>query len=219
MTRIIDAVSSPTTDLQTQKSSSGGMNIPVKIDASQMQQMLQSLVSQQIPQANVPGVQTTPAAGERVNPSIYIKNISDEMEQLYSRFDRLKKLAVELHGKQIDAPIPEHVKIKKVSIDFSVIKDGKEEQHTADIHAITTVGDISNLMSTEFGMLIMTLTERAKQLEDIAQKTGERCSSALKEWEKNNQDKKIVRGDEMTSVSSAADEMPVTNAPVTLEAS
>ena len=63
------------------------------------------------------------------------------------------------------------------------------------------------------------LVERAKQLEDIAQKTGERCSSALKEWEKNNQDKKIVRGDEMTSVSSAADEMPVTNAPVTLEAS
>jgi len=216
ITRVVDATSEPVE--KTVTDTTGGQTLPIKIDTAQMQKVLQNLVGQQM-QAATAGTAQAASQGERVNPSVVIKSISDEMEQLYTRFEKLKRLAVELHGHKTEAPIPDHVKIKNIKIDFSVVKDGKEEAHTADVQSVTSVGDVSSMLSTEFGMIILTLTDRAKQLQDIAQKTGERCSAALKEWEKNNKDKKIIRGDEAASVSSADDDLPVTDAPVTLEAS
>lgn len=215
--KVIDAVSEPTSRGNVQ-------SVPLKIDASQMQQVLQGLMGKQVQLggqtsgAPTAGVQTdTP--GERINPSVLMKSISEEMERLYARFEKLKKLAVELHGRQLDAPLPDHVKLKNIAISFSVTKDGKEEEHVAEMQSIASVGDITGLMSTEFGVIILALSEQAKQLEELAQKTGERCSTALKEWENNNKDKKIVRTGEAASVSVDPVEPTTTDAPVTLEAS
>jgi hypothetical protein len=218
VTKVIDVVSEPV-------NSSGNtamQSIPVKIDASQMQQVLQNLARQQpqIGSSSVgqsAGVAVEPQT-ERINPSVYMRNISEEMEKLYARFDKLKKLAVELHGRQLDTSIPEHVRIKNIVIDFTVTKDGKEEAHTAEIQSVASIGDITGLMSTEFGVIILALSEQAKQLEDLAQKTGERCSSALAEWETNNKDKKIVRTGEAAAVSVDVADTSAEDGPITLEA-
>ena len=119
--KVVDAVSEPVTGSACK---TGAQSVPLKIDTSQMQKALQEMVSQQMqlgPQgpAGAAGVQTS-AQVEKINPAAYIKNISDEMEKLYARFDRLKKLAAELHGKQLDAALPEHVKLKNIVINFSL---------------------------------------------------------------------------------------------------
>jgi hypothetical protein len=221
VTKIVDATSEPVAP----KTQNGMQSVPIKIDTSQMQKVLQSLAGNQT-QA-LPGVSGATAAAavqtdapvERINPSVYMKSISEEMETLYARFDKLKKLAVELHGRQLDAPMPDHVRVKNVVINFSLLKDGKEEEHVAEIASVSSVGDLTNLMSTEFGHIILSLSERAKQLEDLAQKTGERCSSALKEWENNNKDKKIVRTGDVENVSVGESASQSDDKPVTLEAS
>lgn len=223
VTKIIDAVSEPVSGGSSSapaQPSAGMQSVPVKIDASQMQQMLQGLVSKQMqtgPTTTVAGVQTD-SVGDRINPSVYMKAISEEMEKLYARFDRLKRLAVELHGRQLDSPLPEHVKLKNIVINFSLIKDGKEEEHSAEIMNVSSIGDLTNLLSTEFGLIILALSEQTKQIQELAQKTSERCTTALGEWEKNNKDKKIVRaGDNTVSAEDATSQ--TTDAPVTLEAS
>lgn len=225
VTKVIDAVSEPVTGgacaTPATAATTGVQSIPLKIDASQMQQMLQGMVSKQMQAEPTPaataGVQTDVGV-ERINPSVYMKSISEEMEKLYARFDQLKRLAVELHGRQLDAPLPEHVKLKNIVINFSLVKDGKEEEHSAEIQTISSIGDLTGLMSTEFGLIILALSEQSKQIQELAEKTSERCSSALSEWEKNNKDKKIVRtGDNAVSAEETTDQS--TDAPVTLEAS
>lgn len=218
--KVVDAVCEP---VNSGACNTGAQSVPLKIDTSQMQKALQEMVSQQMkfgPQgpAASAGVQTDTQV-EKINPSTYIKSISEEMEKLYSRFDRLKKLAVELHGKQLDAPIPEHVKIKNIVVNFSLVKDGKTEEHSAEIQTVSSVGDLTGLMSTEFGFIILSLTEQSKQLADLAQKTGDRCSTALREWQNNNKDKRIVRPDDASSVSVESGGQINNEAPITLEAS
>lgn len=218
--KVIDAVSEP---VNSSACSTARQNVPMKIDTSQMQKALQEMVSQQMKfgaqgAVSAAGVQTdTPT--ERINPSTYIKSISEEMEKLYSRFDKLKKLATELHGKQLDSPLPEHVKLKNIVINFSLVKDGKTEEHSAEIQTVSSIGDLTGLMSTEFGLIILSLTEQSKQLADLAQKTGDRCSTALREWQNNNKDKKIVRPDDANSVSVESGSQVKNDAPITLEAS
>lgn len=218
--KVIDAVCEP---VNSGTCNTGAQNVPLKIDTSQMQKALQEMVSQQMkfgPQgpASSAGVQTDTQV-EKINPSTYIKSISEEMEKLYARFEKLKKLATELHGKQLDAPLPEHVKLKNIVINFSLTKDGKTEDHSAEIHAVSSIGDLTGLMSTEFGFIILSLTEQSKQLADLAQKTGDRCSTALREWQNNNKDKKIVRPDDANSVSVESGNQTNNDAPITLEAS
>jgi hypothetical protein len=217
--KVVDAVSAP---VSGSACSVNSQSVPIKIDASQMQKALQGLVNKQLQlgaqgPAAAAGVQTEQV--ERINPSVYIKGISEEMEKLYARFDRLKRLATELHGRQLDAPLPEHVALKNIVINFAVTKDGKTEEHSAEIHTVSSIGDLTGLMSTEFGFIILSLTEQSKQLADLAQKTGDRCSSALKEWENNNKDKKIVRSSNEGDVSVDAATQANADAPITLEAS
>jgi hypothetical protein len=225
---IVDAIKTE----PTQAPGSGqNCGIPIKIDTSKMQHALQTLMGKQMqfgpgaaPTLGVgaAGVQTEGATGEKINPSVYMKQLSESMSELYTRFEKLKRLATELHGRQLDAPIPDHVKIKNIAVEFSVTKDGKEENHTADIKSVTSVGDITGLVSGEFGVIILALTEQSKQLEDIAHKTNDKCGSALKEWEKANKDKRIVKTDgdgNVNDLSVEQSEVVNADAPVTLEAS
>lgn len=226
---IVDAVKTE----PTQAPGSGqNCGIPIKIDTSKMQNVLQALVGKQMQfnpgagpalgSAAAAGIQTDGMSAERINPSVYMKQLSESMSELYARFEKLKKLASELHGRQLDSPIPEHVKIKNIAVEFTVSKDGTEETHTADIKHVTSVGDITGLVSGEFGVIILALTEQSKQLEDLAHKTNDKCGSALKEWEKANKDKRIVKTDADGVINDlSVDESAAvsSDAPVTLEAS
>lgn len=207
-TKVVDAV-------KTENVGPTGVQMPVKIDTSSINQALQKMVEQATKTATAAAAQTAPT---RINPSVYMRDIVTEMEKLYARFDRLKKLATEFHGLQTDTPIPEHIKIHSVTIKFSVTKNGATEECEADIQNVPLVGDLSNLMTTEFGVLISSLKEYSTQMADIAAKTTERCGSALQDWEKQN-NRRVLSGTEAAVVTTAADATQpaeATPAPVTL---
>ena len=178
---VVDAVSSPAA-AQTQ-------SVPVKIDSAELQSALQSLASQ-ASAGQIPG-----ASEEKINPSLFMKNIATDMEELYARFDKLKVLAAELNGLPLSDPFPEHIDFRGLTINFALTKDDQTTEHSVDIGTVASIGDITNLISGEFGIIISMLHERAQQIEDLAHRTSERCGSALKDWEAQNEDKQIVRSD------------------------
>lgn len=199
---IIDAVSSEVPKPVAEQMASVMQNIPVKIDASQMQTVLQALASQTAA-GQIPG------ATEKINPSTFIKSTAQDMEALYARFDKLKILAAELNGLPISNPLPPSVSLKNIVINFSLTKDGKTEEHAAEIYNVASIADITGLMSSEFGMIISALHNHSQQVEDLAKRTTERCAAALKDWEEKNKDKQIVRVNENgegVSTSTVANE-------------
>ena len=187
---IVDAASTPVCN--TAKPA----GIPIKIDTSQMQTALQAL-------ANQTAAGQIPGANEKINPSVFIKNLAQDMEDLYSRFDRLKILASELNGLTTDSPLPPTVTIKNITISFTVTKDGKATEHSAEIRNVAAIGDITGLMSSEFGLIISSLHNQSQQIEDLAKRTTERCGTALKDWEEKNKDRQIVRVDPNAAAATA----------------
>lgn len=184
---VIDAESHPISTAAADNTHS----IPVKIDATQMQNVLQAI-------ANQSAAGQIPGAEEKINPSVFIKNIAQDMESLYARFDKLKLLAAELNGLPVTNSLPPTVSLKNILINFAITKNGKTEEHSAEIRHLATIGDITGLLSSEFGLIISALHDQSQQVEDLAKRTTERCGSALKEWEEKNQDRKIVRVDRTT---------------------
>lgn len=184
---IVDAESAPVSPSNLQSQS-----VPVKIDTTAMQNMLQS-IARQAAAGQIPGAEN---ADEKINPSLFIKNMSLDMESLYARFDKLKILATELNGMSVADPLPEAVTLKSIDINFAVTKNGETTEHTATVHNVASVGELTSLLSTEFGVIISSLQEQAVQIEDLAKRTAERCGAAMKEWEEKNKDKQIVRAGE-----------------------
>jgi hypothetical protein len=191
--QVVDAI-------KTEKVSSSSGQSAVKVDASGIAQALQQMVQQATNKAAAQQPQAS-----RINPSVYMRDIVTEMEKLYERFDKLKKLAAEFHGLQTDTPVPEHVKIESVTLKFSVTKDGKAEACTADIYNVPFVGDLSNLLTTEFGVIISSLKNYAAQMVDISTKTTDRCSTALQDWEKQN-NRRVLSAEEAAVMTAAADQ-------------
>ena len=114
------------------------------------------------------------------------------MLELYESYDKLKLLGKQLNGRLVSDPIPETLKIEKVQITFRTVEDGKEsEPVTADLKYIASVGDISGLISTELGSIIMFLQQESMSVLDIITKTKEQVEKARKAWEEANKDKKI----------------------------
>jgi hypothetical protein len=186
--KIVDAeaVSVPATTSMSQ-------SVPVKLDATQMGKMLQEATAKAMANA----AQQTPV--ERINPSTFMRDMSTEIELLYKRFDTLKLLAAELNGLSTDEQLPPQVIFKGLTLDFAISKDNKVADHSVKIQSLSCIGDISNLMSNEFGFIIASLRELSKQVADLAQKTNERCTSAFKEWEASNSNKQVVPTAEQTA--------------------
>lgn len=207
---IVDAVSTPV--------STGPMsqNIPVKINTSQINQVLQDMAAKAMSAATVPGVQTTVPQAERINPSTFMRDMSTEMENLYKRFDALKALAAELNGMSTDEQLPPQVIFKGLTLDFAISKDGTTTDHSVKMQALSCIGDITNLMSNEFGFIIASIRELSKQVADLAQKTNERCVEAFKEWETSNKNKQVVGGNTQPAepVNTVTPEYTPTGAPV-----
>lgn len=190
--KIVDAVKTEPVPAKT-------ASVPLKIDTDQMTQALQKMLTQSAAKA---GIQ--PTSESRVNPTVQMRDMLSEMEGLYSRFDRLRKLGIEFHGKQPDQPIPEHVLLKKVVIQFAITKDGKTEEHEAEIFNVPQIGDIAPLISTEFGVIFSALREYGRQLAGLSEKAAAQSDASLQQWEKTNNRRIIATTDDGVPVASTA---------------
>lgn len=180
-------------------------SVPLKVDATQLNSALQKVAAAR--QAG-PQVKT-------VSPAEPIKQVADAISELYTRFDALKKLAAEISGLNQNDKIPAHVKIKKINIEFSLTKDGETEDHEAALFNPTIVGDISSMLTTEYGFLISSIKDYAAQLEDYSSKTTESCTTALKRWEETS-NRRIVSADDAATVATPETKLSSTDKPVTL---
>ncbi|NDD53096.1 hypothetical protein EBZ39_04315 [bacterium] len=203
-TTIVDAVK---TDNRPAAGTGGTTNVtvPIKMDATSLAKALQAAANQQ-PQT------------VRVNPSALIKDAAARMEEMYARFNALRQIGAELHGKTLSDPIPETIKIEDIAITFRPVKDGKEaEPVVAHIKNVVCVGDISNLLSSELGTIILALEQEALAVKETATSAEETCTKARQQWEANNPDRKVVvragTGD-ITTVDTAAATVPA--GPITL---
>lgn len=200
--KIIDAVSVPTTGPSTQ-------NIPVKINTAQMEKIIKDMAAKSLTATTVPGIQTgQPASAgpvERINPSTFIRDMSADMERLYQRFETLKILAAELNGRSTGEPLPPTVIFRGLTLDFAINKDDTVTEHSVKMQALSCIGDISSLMTNEFGYIIASLKELSAQVADLAQKTNERCTAAFKEWETANKDKQVVASSVTVADGGTAD--------------
>jgi hypothetical protein len=201
-TRIVDAVKSEKPETPS-TSGTTNVTVPIKMDASSLAKALQEAAASQ-------------AQTVRVNPSELIKDAAARMEEMYARFNVLRQLGAELHGKTMSDPIPDTIKIEDVSITFRPVKDGKEsEAAVAQIKNVVCVGDIANLLSSELGAIILMLEQEATAVKETATQAEETCTKARQQWETNNPERKIVmRNGDGAQIESTSD-VPVrsTNEP------
>jgi hypothetical protein len=189
--KIVDAVKSEPVSFAPASISSS-----IPLDTSGLQAAMQEMLKEAVRNT------TDTTAPDKINPSTFMRTLSTEIEELYQRFDDLKKLAVELNGKPLSDPLPPTIAIRDITVNFDIVRDGKPDPCTAVLRTFHIIDDIYPLISAEFGLLIADILERAKQLQDFSQKTAERCDTALKDWSEQNKDRKIVRVDDTPQPAS-----------------
>jgi len=157
-------------------------SVPVKIDASALAEVLSKATASQV---------------DYIEPAPFIRDAAGRIDALYKQFLLLNKIAAALHGKRVSDPIPDALKLIKISITFA---SGPDHQNVdvADIYNVACIADIAPLISTELGAIIYAIEQEAKSVADIATKTTETCTKARTDWEAANPDRKIVRTDLVT---------------------
>jgi hypothetical protein len=177
-------------------SGTNSVNVPVKIDASALTKAIQAATAQ---------TQET----IKVDPSEMIKNSALKMKDLYDRFNVLKQLGAELHGKTLTDPIPSSLQIDEIAIKFRVIKnDSTTEPLTATINNVVCVGDISSLLSSELGAIVFQLAQEATGIKNTAAQTEEVCNKAKQAWEASNPDRRIKTTDEVAAEQAGQTSLP-----------
>lgn len=161
------------------------VNVPIKIDASAITQAIQ---------------QAAAAAGDtiRVDPSEMIKNSALKMQDMYSRFEVIKQLGAELHGKSLSDPLPPSVVLDSIDFNFRIVKDGSTtEPLVAKILTVACIGDIAPLLSTELGSIAIQLEQEAAAVKNTAANTEEVARKAKESWAASNPDRRIKSADEV----------------------
>ena len=208
-TTIVDAVKTGACPTAAGAGGTTNVTVPIKMDASSLAKALQAAANQ-------------PQQTMRVNPSELIKDAAARMEELYSRFNALRQLGAELHGKTLSDPIPETINIEDIAITFRAVKDGKaSDPIVARIKNVVCVGDIANLLSSELGTIILSLEQEALAVKETATSAEETCTKARQQWETNNPDRKIVArtGEAAATTVAANSTATVSTGPVTLQGS
>lgn len=168
-TKIVDAESEPVNETSA------------VVDTSGLAKALQTIIN-----ANMPAQTAT------INPAKVINDVSARMLELYEAYEKLRIIGKQLNGRLVTDPIPESLKIENIQITFRTVDDGKQsEPVTANIKYISNVGEISNLISTELGAIILFLQQESGTVLDIITRTKEQVEKARKAWEEANKDKRI----------------------------
>lgn len=170
--KIVDAVS-------TSPAPAPMTAVPVKIDGSALASMLSKIAASQ----QQPSV-------EYISPAEYVLNAGKRLQDMYARYEVLRKFGSFLNGKSLNDPIPPELVIEDVTVRFR-LRDS-EEVSEAKVLNVACVGDIARLLSTEMGTIILALQQEAKALTDLSQKTETTAQKAREAWESSNKDRKIV---------------------------
>lgn len=177
-------------------------NVPLKLDAASsaaMAQMLQQMAASQSGEVQY----------RNVNPADIIFGAGQRMTAIYSRFNVLQELGKHLNGLKLSDQLPDTLAIEDVSITFRAKGDNGQfgEPQTAVIKNLACVGDLSALLSTEMGIMILTLQQEITGLLDIAQKSEEHYGKMRKMWETANPDR-VIKPIEEATAQPAATEAP-----------
>ena len=182
-------------------------SVPLKVDATQLNSALQKVAA-----ARAAGPQV-----KSVSPAEPIKEIADAMWELQKRYDAISKLAVELNDLNPTQKLPAHLDVKKITIDFAITKDGKTEEHTAEVLNPTFVADLASLLTTEYGFIFSSLQEYSERLAGYATQSNESFSAALKRWEETSRRQRTPAQGASVAVATSENTLKESSAPVTLE--
>lgn len=165
----------------------------VKLDTSSLAKAIQTIIAE-----------NTPTETQRVNPAEYIHQAGQNMIELYDAYTKLRAIGVQLNGKLVSDPLPDTLQIEEISLKFRTVENGKpSEPQTVALRHLHSVGDISGILSTEIGAVIVLLQQETSGVLDIAAKTKELCDKSRKAWEDANKDKQIREVDPNEDGSSA----------------
>jgi hypothetical protein len=188
--KIVDAVSMPVVGPQvTTAAVSGniggtpGVSVPLSLDAASSAAMAQMMQQMAASQSSEPQYRN-------VNPADVIYETGERMRAVYTQFDALQELGRQLNGKSTVDPLPSSLVLDDIKISFRTQDDAGQlsAQKVAVIKNVSCVGDIARLLSTEIGVIILTLQQEISDIATIAQKADEHYSKMRKSWEAANPD-------------------------------
>lgn len=159
-------------------------SVPVKIDASALNEMVSKLAQQQTQE-------------EYIEPGPALDAVSTRIHALFERFKLLNKISTACHGKKMSDPLPDAVSIAKITLDVAY-KDAQGklgDPQPVEIYNVACIGDLVPLINTEVGAIVYTLEQDTKFVSEIATKANANCEKARQSWEAQNEDRKIVRTD------------------------
>jgi hypothetical protein len=159
------------------------VSIPVKMDTSAIAKAIQLAAA-------------APPQVQRINPADVIKEAAVRIEDLYARFNTLRQMGSELHGKNMSDPLPPSLQVEEIVIKFKLNREDKPgEPQTAVVKNVICVGDLANLLSAELGTIILQLQQETASVKETAKTAEETCAKAREQWEANNPDRKITAVD------------------------
>lgn len=172
--------------------------VPVKLDGVTARQFLSQIAADQ----------SAPAIVPLVNPTAQMQEMVSRLRDIYESFASLQAMGKQLHGVNKNGPLPPTLQIDDIRIKFRITSDvdghGPREAH---IKNIGCVGDLSDLLSVEMGVLIFEAQQLNARILSISQQADEHYAKARKQWEEANKDRQI-------SISESAAEVTDEKRPV-----
>jgi hypothetical protein len=192
--KIVDAVSVPVAgphittaavagDIGGKYAETAGVSVPLSLDAASsaaMAQMMQQMAASQSLETQY----------RNVNPADVIHEAGERMKKVYEQFEALQELGRQLNGKATADQLPASLVLDDIKISFRTQDDAGQlsTQKVAVIKNVSCVGDIARLLSTEIGIIILTLQQEISDITTIAQKADEHYLKMRKAWEAANPD-------------------------------
>lgn len=209
-TKIVDACSVEKAGAQTQAS-----KVPnpaaAKINTSGLSAALSNIVNSKMAEA----MKQQAPQQQSVNPATLIAGASRRLDSLYASFDKLKKIAQRINGKNVTDSIPDNLRIDRIDIHFYACgEDGSlprdEKGETADpeiatVKNIASVGDLGSLITTEMGVIIYSIQQEIEALSEVMKMTKSATDAARTSWDEANKDRKIQLN-EAAETAPAAEE-------------
>jgi hypothetical protein len=188
--KIVDAVATPVVGPQVTTAavsghigSANGTSVPLSLDAASsaaMAQMMQQMAASQSGKTQY----------RNVNPADVIYETGERMKAVYAQFEALEELGRQLNGKSTVESLPASLVLDDIKISFRTQDDTGQlsAKKVAVIKNVSCVGDIARLLSTEIGIIILTLQQEIADITTITQKADEHYAKMRKSWEAANPD-------------------------------
>jgi hypothetical protein len=126
-----------------------------------------------LPAAALAAAAQRPAAPQESNdPASAISSAGDRIIEAYRAYDDLRALTSQLNGLHDSDPLPAHIAIDKITINFSVNGLGR----SATCRSVKRVGDLAPLLAQETERLISVIRDSAVHAREAAGVIEALCS-------------------------------------------